>query len=307
MLYLAFGRAGRFFCVVLEGAGLSKSEIISLAKSTIQEWMNDNALRFGAALSYYTVFSLAPILMIVIGVAGLAFGNDYARTQILKQLEGLLGQQGTAAAAEMLRNASRPKSGIVATILGLITILFGATGVVTELKSALNVIWKVQSQSGIQREVKDRARALGVVLAIGFLLLVSLIISAAITVVSKQYGEAVIWHIVNFIISTGVITVLFALIFKYLPDADVKWRNVWIGAFFTSILFTFGKTLTALYIAKSSIASGYGAAGSLVIILLWVYYNSQILFIGAEFTQVYSRLKGDTSPSFTTKQNSIQD
>jgi membrane protein len=286
---------------------MSKGQIISLGKSTIREWIDDNALRLGAALSYYTVFSLAPLLIIVIGIAGLAFGNDYARMEIMKQLQGLLGQQGAAAAGEMLRNASHPKTGAIATIVGLITILFGATGVVTELKSALNAVWNVDSSSGIEGVVKDRAKALGIVLAIGFLLLVSLVLSALITGISSRYGQAAIWEVINFIISIGVITVLFALIFKYLPDTNVEWRNVWIGAFVTSVLFTAGKTLTGIYIAKSSVASTYGAAGSLVIILVWVYYNSQILFIGAEFTQVYSRIRGDAPIKNEQEAQIVQD
>jgi membrane protein len=269
--------------------------VLYLAKTTIREWWDENCLRLGAALSYYTVFSLSPLLIIIIAIAGLAFGNDYARVQILKQLEGLVGNQGAAVTGEMLQSASKPKTGFIATILGLLTILFGATGVVTELKGALNTIWEVKSSEGIKGSVRDRVTALGMVLGIGFLLLVSLVISAALTAFSQIYGSAAFLETMNFVTSTAMITVLFALIFKFLPDTHVRWRNVWVGAFVTSVLFTIGKTLTAVYIAKSSIASGYGAAGSLVIILLWVYYNSQILFLGSEFTQVYSRLRGDSA------------
>jgi membrane protein len=268
--------------------------VIYVVKATVRDWLEDNSLRLGAALSYYTIFSIAPLLIILIAIAGLAFGNDYARVQILKQLEGLIGTQGAAAVGEMLQNANQSRTGILATILGFLTIIFGATGVVTELKSALNTIWEIDSGDGIKRAVQDRARSLALVLGIGFLLLVSLVLSAGLTAISEHYGGAVMLQAMNILISVAVITVLFAFIFKYLPDAQVQWRNVWIGAFVTSILFTIGKTLTALYIAKSSVASSYGAAGSLVIILLWVYYNSQILFLGAEFTQVYSKLRGDS-------------
>lgn len=278
---------------------MKKSTIVYLGKTTVQEWLDDKALRLGAALSYYTVFSLAPILVIVIAIAGLAFGNDVARTRITGELQGLLGQESSQAIGEMLQSANKPKEGTIATILGFLALLFGATGVVTQLKDALNTIWEVEEKKeggGIRGFIKDRMMSLAMILAIGFLLLVSLVVSAGLTAISERFGTAFVLQILNFIVSIGVITVLFALIFKYLPDAEVKWRNVWIGAFVTAVLFAIGKTVTALYIAESSVASGYGAAGSLVIILIWVYYNSQILFLGAEFTQVYSSLRGDQKP-----------
>ena len=277
---------------------MKKNTILYLGKTTFKEWMDDKALRLGAALSYYTVFSLAPILIIVIAIAGLAFGNEVARTQITTQLSGLLGPESSSAIGEMLEAANKPKEGTIATILGFLALLFGATGVVTQLKDALNTIWEVEEKKGggVKLFIKDRILSLGMILAIGFLLLVSLVVSAGLTAVSERLGTAFLLQILNFVLSIGVITVLFALIFKYLPDAQVKWRNVWIGAFVTAVLFVIGKTLTAIYIAESSVASGYGAAGSLVIILLWVYYNSQILFLGAEFTQVYSSVRGDQEP-----------
>jgi membrane protein len=277
---------------------MKRNTIFHLVKATIREWQEDKALRLGAALSYYTIFSLAPILIIVIAIAGLAFGSDFARTQIMNQMKGLLGPQGSEAVGEMLKSASKPSSGIIATIVGFLTLIFGATGVVTQLKDALNTIWEVEPKksSGIRALVNDRLLSFGLILAIGFLLLISLVISAALSAISESLGTAAILQILNLVVSVGVITILFALIFKYLPDTEIKWRNVWIGALVTSILFTIGKTLTGVYLAKSSVASAYGAAGSLVIVLLWVYYNSQILFLGAEFTQVYSALKGDQSP-----------
>ena len=277
---------------------MRRSTVLYLAKTTIREWHEDKALRLGAALSYYTIFSLAPILIIVIAVAGLALGNDYARTEILSQMDNLLGKEGGEAIEQMLQNANKPKTGAMATILGVLTLLFGATGVVTQLQDALNTIWEVKPEksAGIRGAVKDRILSIGMILSIGFLLLVSLVISAALTAISDNFGTAAFLQVVNIAVSIAVITVLFALIFKYLPDTNVKWRNVWIGALVTAILFTIGKTLTGVYLAKSSVASAYGAAGSLVIILVWVYYNSQILFLGAEFTQVYSGLRGDEAP-----------
>jgi membrane protein len=277
---------------------MKRDTVLYLAKASFREWQEDKALRLGAALSYYTIFSIAPILIIVIAVAGLAFGNDYVRGQILNQMETLLGKEGGEAIGQMLQSANKPVSGALATILGVLTLLFGATGVVAQLKDALNTIWEVKTDetTGIRGAVKDRILSIGMILAIGFLLLVSLVLSAGLSAVSEAFGTAAFLQVMNFVVSMGVITVLFALIFKYLPDTQVQWRNVWIGALVTAILFTVGKTVTGLYLAKSSAASAYGAAGSLVIILLWVYYNSQILFLGAEFTQVYSALRGDKSP-----------
>jgi membrane protein len=276
---------------------MKRSTAIYLAKTTIREWLDDKALRLGAALSYYTIFSIAPLLLIVIAIAGLAFGNDLARTQILNQLQGLLGEKAALAIGEMLQNANKPKTGILASLVGLLTLLFGATGVVGQLQDALNTIWEVkEKKSGIKGILRNRILSLAMILGIGFLLLVSLVISAGLTAISDRLGTAVIFQVLHFIVSIGVITVLFAMIFKYLPDKEVKWQNVWIGAAVTSLLFTIGKILVGMYLAKSSVASGYGAAGSLVIVLLWVYYNSQILFLGAEFTQVYSSLRGDQSP-----------
>ena len=283
---------------------MKRSTLLYLAKTTIREWMDDKALRLGAALSYYTIFSIAPLLLIVIAIAGLAFGHDAARTQILNQLQGLLGPEAREAIGEMLQKANKPETGLVASVVGILTLLFGATGVVIQLQDALNSIWEVkEKKSGIKGIFLDRILSLGMILGIGFLLLVSLVVSAALTAVSERFGTAVVLQVLNVIVSFGVITVLFAMIFKYLPDKEVQWRNVWTGAAVTSLLFTLGKILVGIYLARSSIASGYGAAGSLVIILLWVYYNSQILFLGAEFTQVYSSLQGDQAPVRLEEEN----
>jgi membrane protein len=270
--------------------------------------MDDKAMRLAAALSYYTIFSLAPLLVLIIAVAGLAFGVDSVRTQMMNQLEGLLGPQGAGAVSVMLQNANRPNSGIIAGIISIVTLLLGATGVVIQLKDALNTIWDIQDdEGGVKDAVKDRVFALGMILSIGFLLIVSLVISAILSAVSEQLGSAFLWKVLNFVLSIGIITMLFALMFKYLPDTNVEWRNVWIGAFVTAVLFTIGKTLTAIYLANSSVSSAYGAAGSLVIVLLWVYYNSLILFLGAEFTQVYSNMVLESEKEGTEQNKEMEE
>jgi membrane protein len=263
-----------------------------LAKTTIKEWQEDKALRLGAALSYYTIFSLTPLLIIVIGIAGIFFGNDAARDRIMTELNGLLGTQGGAAIGDMLKNQQQqPSKNVIATIIGFITLLLGATGVVGELQDSLNTIWNVEnkSASGLMGMLRQRILSLGMILGIGFLLLVSLVVSAVLTGVADYWKAASLFEVLNFILSLAVITVLFAALLKFLPAVKITWRTVWIGAFVTALLFTIGKTLIGLYLSKSAVASSFGAGGSLVIILVWVYYNSQILFLGAEFTQVYSK------------------
>lgn len=263
-----------------------------LVKNTIKEWQEDKALRLGAALSYYTIFSLTPLLIIVIAVTGLFFGNDVARDRIMAELNGLLGNQGASAIGEMLqRQQHEPSRNLIATIIGLITLLFGATGVVGELQDALNAIWNVEDKSGggVKGMLRQRVLSLGMILGIGFLLLVSLVVSAVLTGISSYWKAAAFFEVLNFALSLIVITVLFAALFKFLPAVKISWRTVWIGAFATALLFTIGKTLIGLYLSKSAVASSFGAGGSLVIILVWVYYNAQIVFLGAEFTQVYSR------------------
>jgi membrane protein len=263
-----------------------------LVKNTISEWQEDKALRLGAALSYYTIFSLTPLLIIVIGIAGIFFGNDVARDRIMTELNTLLGKEGGSAIGEMLQQQQQqPSKNIIATIIGLITLLIGATGVVGELQDSLNTIWNVEnkSSSGLMGMLRQRLLSLGMILGIGFLLLVSLVVSTVLTGVASYWQSAAFFEILNFVLSLAVITVLFAVLLKFLPAVKITWRTVWVGAFVTALLFTIGKTLIGLYLSKSAVASSFGAGGSLVIILVWVYYNSQILFLGAEFTQVYSK------------------
>jgi len=270
-----------------------------LLKQTISEFGNDKAPRLGAALAYYTIFSLAPLLLIVIAISGLAFGHDAAQNKIFEQLRGFLGSQAAVSVQDMVKNAAKPKSGTVATIIGIVTLIFGASGVFGQLKDALNTIWDVKPREGggILTLVKDRFLSFAMVLGVGFLLLVSLVIDTAITAIGTYAGShlpggEVLWHVAELIFSFCVITVLMAMIFRLLPDLKIEWRDVWLGAAITSLLFVLGKFALGIYFAKSAVGSSFGAAGSLVIVLLWVYYSAQILLFGAEFTQVYARAHG---------------
>lgn len=276
------------------------SSLFGVLKQTASEWSNDKAPMLGAALSYYTVFSLAPLLVISISIVGFFLGEEAARGQIFDQLRGLLGENTSLAIQEVVQNAgSKPDAGIVASIVGIVTLLFGASGVFGQLQTSLNTIWGVEPKPGhaIKSLIKDRFLSFGLVLAIGFLLLVSLLLTTAIAFVANWVGgmssaTATLAQTLNFVLSFGIITVLFALIFKFLPDAKIAWRDVWLGAAITSVLFSIGKLGLGLYLGVSSVSSTFGAAGSLVVLLLWVYYSAQILFFGAEFTQVWANRFG---------------
>ena len=285
---------------------MSLKEAISILKETFSEWMEDQAPTLGAALAYYTVFSLAPVLIIAISIAGLVFGKEAAQGQIFDQLRGLLGDESGRAMQVMVQNASaEPATGLAAALVGFATLLFGASGVFGQLQTSLNAIWGVQPKPGrgILGIIQDRILSFGFILVVGFLLLVSLLLTAAIAFVGHRFGDMVpgmvaLAQILNSIFSLAVITLLFAMIFKFLPDARIAWHDVWIGAFITAALFTVGKFALGLYLGKSGVASSYGAAGSLIVLLLWVYYSSQIIFLGAEFTQVYAnRFGSHVAPS----------
>jgi membrane protein len=275
------------------------NDILTLLKRTVQEWSEDKASRLAAALSYYTIFSLAPLLVIVIAIAGLVFGEEAAQQQLVGQIEALVGEEGAFAIQEMIAGASQTEDNILAAAVGFVVLLFGAAGVFGQLQDALNTMWEVKPKEGrgIMGIIKDRFISFGMVLGIGFLLLVSLVISAALAalgnfLVGLLPAYEVVMQIVSFVVSFAVITLLFALLFKFLPDAEVDWRDVWLGAIVTALLFTIGKELIGLYLGRSAVASTYGAAGSLVVLLLWIYYSGQILFFGAEFTQVYANMFG---------------
>jgi membrane protein len=272
---------------------------LALFKQTFTEFGEDKAPRLGAALAYYTIFSLAPLLMIAIAIAGFVLGREAVQGDVAKQLTGVFGKETADALNEMIKHAAKPKSGIIATIIGVITLLLGAAGVFGQLKDALNTIWDVEEKKGggVMGMIKARFLSMAMVCGSGFLLLVSLLIDTAISAASKRLtngSTAVIFQILQLLVSFGVITVVFAMIFRYLPDlpARVPWRDVWFGAAFTAFLFVVGKFGLGLYIAKAAPGSSFGAAGALVVLLIWIYWSAQILFFGAEFTQVYARTHG---------------
>ena len=279
---------------------------LTLFKQTFKEFGQDKAQRLGAALAYYTIFSVAPLLLIAISIAGIAFGEEAARDQIAAQLRSVMGENTAKILDEMVEAAAKPKTGTIATILGILTLFFGASGVFMQLNDALDTIWNVERKKtkGMVGFLKERFLSIAMVLGIGFLLLVTLIFDAAISALGNYIdrlfpgGEALL-QVAQIIVSFGLVTVLFAAIFRFLPDVRPAWRDVWLGALFTAGLFVIGKFGLSIYLGKAAIGSSFGAAGSLVILLVWVYWSAQILFFGAEFTQVYARshgsMAGDTS------------
>ena len=277
--------------------------MLNLVKDTFREWREDGANRLAAALAYYTTFSLAPLLVLIIAIAGLAGGREAAQTQTMAQVEDLLGAEGREFVQGMIESASRPSTGWMATFLGAVTLLFGALGVFGELQNSLNTIWEVKPKpakgplDGIKRFVFRRLLSFTMVLGIGFLLLASLVVSAAVSAFGEYIGTrwpmADFWlGLINFLVSFLVITLLFGMIFKFLPEIKIAWKDVWLGAAVTSVLFSLGKFLIGLYLGRSEVGNTFGAAGSLAILLIWIYYSAQILFFGAEFTQVYANRYG---------------
>jgi membrane protein len=270
--------------------------LIALLKHTFADWSAHKAPKMGAALAYYTVFSLAPMLMIILSIASIVFDEKYAREQILQQFGSLIGQHGAESIEAILAaNARQPGTSIFAAISGFAVLLFGASGVFAELQDSLNTIWEVKPRTsgGIWTIIKERFLSFVMVLGTGFLLLTSLVLTAAIAALSKYFtsyfaGAGVVFEAVNFILSFAVITVLFAMIYRILPDVRIDWSDVWVGAVVTALLFDIGKFLLGLYLGRSAVASSYGAAGSVVVLLLWVFYSAQILFFGAELTRAYA-------------------
>jgi membrane protein len=270
-----------------------------LTKETATEWMNAKPFRLSAALAYYTLFSMAPLLVVALGIAGLAFGVDAARGQIFSPLQSILGPKSADAVQNAVAAASIKSSGVLATVFGLVTLFIGASAVFGELQDALNTIWEAKGSpnAGIWDLVKKRLLSLSMVVVIGFLLLVSLALSAMMNAIGAHIGGVLpippwILEVVNFVVSFGVVTLLFATIFKVLPDVDNAWSDVWIGAAATAALFTVGKSLIGMYIGRMALDSTYGTAASLLVVLVWIYYSSLILFFGAEFTHVYARRRG---------------
>jgi membrane protein len=269
-------------------------------KTTINEWVEAEPFQLAAALSYYTLFSLAPLLLIAIGVAGFVFGREAAQNQIVETLQGMIGQDSATTVQEMIQASNeKPKTGMISTIIGFVALLFGAGGVVGQLQTSLNRIWEVtpKPDQGIWGFIRQRFFSFAMVLSIGFLLLVSLVVTAVLSsftgMLSSLLGDATfVAHAIDIVVSFGFVTLLFALIYKYVPDVEIEWRDVWVGAALTAILFTVGKYLIGLYIGTSGVSSTFGAAGSLITILVWVYYSSLIFFLGAEFTRVYATQYG---------------
>jgi membrane protein len=264
----------------------------------VKSWSKDDVPRLGASLAYYTLFAIAPILLISIAIAGAVFGEQAVRNQISTQLTDLIGREGGRAIEVLLQGAALENGGVLALIVGGATLILASTGAFLELQHALNKIFRVKTASGgnIKALVKRRLRSFGLVVSVGFLLMVSLAVSAALAALSSwiQGGEAVttVWQAVNMVVSLGVIMLLFALIYRFLPDVRLYWADVWTGAFVTAVLFSLGKYLIGLYIGRTSIASSYGAVGSILVLLVWVYYSAQIILLGAEITRVYMERRG---------------
>ena len=278
---------------------MSLKQIWRLLKETFKEWNEDKASRLAAALSYYTVFSLAPLLIITIAIAGAVFGDDAARGEIVRQIQGLVGKDGAEVIQTALENAQRPDTRNLASIISIGILLFGASNVFAQIQDALNTIWEVQPKPGrsLVQTLRKRFLSFAMVGGVGFLLLVSLIVNTGLAAMVNYFSNLVpgvdwIWQIANFAISFGVITFLFAIIYKFMPDVKINWSDVWVGSAITSLLFVIGKSLLGLYLGNGSFGSAYGAAGSLVVVLAWINYAAQIIFFGAEFTQVYASKYG---------------
>ena len=277
-----------------------------LLKDTFSRWREDEAPRMAAALSYYTAFSMAPLLILAISIAGLVLGREAAEGKIVEQIGGLVGKQSAAAIQSMIQAANRPSKGILASVIGIVTLIAGATGVLSELKSALNKIWRTQESGDLKEIIKKNFIFVGMLLVMGFLLTVSLILSAAVSALGKFCGgfipmSELILHVADFVLSLGIITAMFAAIYRFLPNTRIEWRDVWVGAAVTSFLFNVGKLGLGLYLGKSAVASSYGAAGAILILLLWVYYSGLIFYFGAEFTKLYADRYGSRKSDKSVK------
>ncbi len=284
-------------------------ELQNLLARSWQKFQSDKCARLGAALSYYSVFSLAPILVIAIAVAGFFFGREAVEGTLYEQIDQLIGAKNASMVQELVRTAYRPGAGIVASLISVMVLFLGATGVFVELQGALDTIWGVtrNKSGGILKLIRDRWLSLTMVFGIGFLLLVSLVLSTVIVTLISYFSAFIVLPpiamlAINYAVSIAILTALFALIFKILPGVNIRWRDMWLGAFVTAVLFTIGKELISLYIGQTSFGSSFGAAGSLVVILFWTYYSAQIVLFGAEVTEVYSEFRGhqpECKPGYT--------
>ena len=273
-------------------------ELWPLLKQAVSSWSSDYAPSMGAALSYYTLFSIAPLLLIVIAVAGWFFGAEAVRGQLTEQLQYLMGEQGAKAIEGMIAAASNPKDGIIATVIGVAALILGATTVFGELQNALDRIWRAPVQKrtgGVWGLLRSRLLSIGMIFGLAFLLMVSLVLDAVLQGLGKLWGTGALEAVaqaVNMVVGFGLTTVVFALIYKLMPRAKIEWHDVWVGALVTAVLFTVGKFLIGLYIGRSAVGSAFGAAGSLAVVMIWVYYSAQIFLLGAEFTWVYAHAHG---------------
>jgi membrane protein len=278
---------------------MNLSKIVRLLRETFKEWQEDNASRIAAALAYYAVFSISPLLVIAIAIAGTFFGQEAAQDQIAQKITALVGEDGVQPVLMALNNMNQPKIRGVASLISIGVLLIGASGFFAQLQDALNTVWKVKPQpgQGVWIFIRKRVASFLMVLAMGFLLILSLVLSAVVGALSKYRvdslpGSAILWENLDLIISLGLMTFIFGLMFKYVPDAKIVWKDVFVGAVITAVLFLFGKFLLGVYLSKGSLGSAYGAAGSLIVLLAWIYYSAQIILLGAEFTQVYTRMYG---------------
>ncbi|HEV8146457.1 MAG TPA: YihY/virulence factor BrkB family protein [Bryobacteraceae bacterium] len=276
--------------------------IWSMVRRTFSAWDGDEAPRLGAALAFYTILSLAPLVLLAVAGMGFFLGHSTVQSHLLAEVDGLVGAQGAEYVKAIIEQAQKPSSGVFASIIGLITLLFGASGVFGELRTALNKVWDVpvDPKGGLWRTIRERIFSFGLVLGVGFLLLVSLVISAALAALGSYLGGSVpaaVLKVINLVVSLVGTSALFALIFRYVPEAKIAWKDVWVGASVTAVLFTIGKSLIGLYLGKAAVGSAYGAAGSLVVIIVWVYYSSMIFLFGAEFThEIYASRKTPQPP-----------
>jgi membrane protein len=289
---------------------MKMNKLVQILKSSFADWNADNTPRLGAALAFYTILSISPLVILVIAIVSLVFDRSSAQAHLLAQVQSLMGPEGRDAVQTMLASSRKTSSGIVATVIGALTLVFGASGVFGELRSALNTIWDVKpkNSSGLWGMLRERFFSFGMVMSVGFVLLVSLIASSGLAAISKFFSgivpvPSIVLGAFNFLVSFIGIAVLFAFILKYVPETDVRWGDVRVGAVGTALLFTIGKSILGLYLGKASPGSAYGAAGSLVVMVIWVYYSAQIFFFGAEFTHVYALSRLPPKPSAKTKGN----
>lgn len=279
---------------------MKNNKVFSLIKKSVSAWIDDSATSLGAAIAFYTVFSLAPLLVILIAIAGFFWGEEAVRGEVVAQFGGLVGDSGATAVESIIESADKPAQGITAAVTSVIVLIVGSTTVFAELQGALDRIWEVpntKKAKGVWNLLRARLLSFGLVLALAFLLMVSLVASTAISAFGQWVsgmlpGWEIILQIINTVVSFGVLTLLFAMIFKFMPQAEVAWRDVWIGALVTAVLFEIGKYVIGLYMGKASIASSYAAAGSFVAILIWVYYAALVFLLGAEFTWAYATEHG---------------